>query len=101
MPGPFVELSRELAAEKGIDSGDGVRVKTARGEITMPAVVTERLRPFDIAGEVVHQVGMVWHFGYRGLAKGASANDLTPRVGDPNSMIPEFKAFLCDLPKDV
>jgi formate dehydrogenase major subunit len=28
---------------------------------------------------------------------GQSANILAPNVGDANTMIPEFKAFLCDI----
>jgi len=44
---------------------------------------------------------MPWHFGYEGLATGGSANCLTPQVADVNTMIPEFRAFLCDVRKDV
>ncbi len=48
---------------------------------------------------------MPWHFGWGGgsrapaLATGDAANDLTPHVGDANTMIPEYKAFLVDLEK--
>ncbi|GAI48857.1 unnamed protein product, partial [marine sediment metagenome] len=38
-----------------------------------------------------------WHFGWGGLATGDSANDLTPHVGDANTTIPEYKAFLVDI----
>jgi len=53
----------------------------------------------------VHQVGMPWHFGWGGgsdapaLAIGATANDLTPHVGDGNTTIPEYKAFLVNVEK--
>jgi hypothetical protein len=33
------------------------------------------------------------------MATGAIANDLTPHVGDANTMIPEYKAFLVDIRK--
>jgi formate dehydrogenase major subunit len=33
------------------------------------------------------------------LVTGGSANVLTPGVGDANTMIPETKAFLCDVKK--
>jgi hypothetical protein len=33
------------------------------------------------------------------LAKGDSANDLTPHVGDANTTIPEYKAFLVNVEK--
>jgi formate dehydrogenase major subunit len=42
---------------------------------------------------------MPWHFGWGGLAKGDIANDLTPHVGDANTTIPEYKAFLVDVKK--
>jgi len=97
MPEMFVELSEELAKEKGILNGQRVIVKTARGEVEAVAIVTRRFTPFAINGAVIHHIGMVWHWGYAGLSKGDSANVLTPHVGDANTMIPEYKAFLCDI----
>jgi formate dehydrogenase major subunit len=76
-------------------------VSSARGKAEAYALVTERFEPFDIDGKRVDQIGLTWHFGYCGLAKGDSANVLTPHVGDANTMIPEFKAFLCDVEKKV
>jgi len=99
MPDMFVELSEELAAEKGIKSGDKVTVETARGQVTGAALITKRFKPFQLNGKTVHEVGMPWHWGYNGLVKGDSANLLTPHIGDANTMIPEYKAFLCDIRK--
>jgi len=96
-PEMFIEMSKELAAEKDINNGDKIRVSSARGEITAVAVVTARFKPFTVNGKAVHQVGMPWHFGWGGIASGASANDLTPHVGDGNTTIPEYKAFLVDI----
>ena len=96
-PEMFVEMSRELASEKGISNGDKVKISSARGEIEAVAVVTARFKPFVINGKPVHQVGMPWHFGWGGIASGAIANDLTPHVGDGNTTIPEYKAFLVDI----
>ncbi|MFW6369063.1 MAG: molybdopterin dinucleotide binding domain-containing protein, partial [Myxococcota bacterium] len=98
-PDAFVEMSRELAAEKGIRNGDKVKVKTARGEIEVYALVTARMKPFLVDGKEVHQVAIPYHFGFSGLGRGASANMLTPHAGDANTMIPEYKAFLCDVEK--
>ncbi len=97
MPEMFVEVSEELAAEKGIKNGEKVIVESARGKIEAVAVVTRRFTPFLINGKRVHQIGMPWHLGYMGLAKGDSANMLTPNIGDANTTIPEYKAFLCDI----
>jgi len=100
-PDMFVEISRELAEEKGIKNGEEVLVSSARGEIKTVAVVTGRLKPMNVNGQTVHFIGMIWHFGWKGLATGPSANELTPHVGDGNTMIPEFKAFLVDIRKAV
>ncbi len=96
-PEMFVELSPELAAERGINDGDRVIVESARGSITVLANVTPRLQPFRIDGKMVHEVALPFHWGYMGMATGESANVLTPHVGDANTMIPEFKAFLCNV----
>jgi formate dehydrogenase-N alpha subunit len=101
MPELFVEMSQELASEKGIKNGDQVAVESARGTVAGVAVVTSRFRPFRVNGQVIHQVGVPWHWGYSGISTGDSANVLTPHVGDANTMIPEFKAFLCDVRKAV
>ena len=98
-PEMFVELSEELAAEKSIVNGGRIAVSTARGRLEAVALVTKRLKPFRINGKVVHEIAMPWHWGYTGLSTGDSANVLTPHVGDANTMIPEFKAFLCNVEK--
>jgi len=100
VPDAFVEISQELAEKKGIANGDRVAIRSARGRITVYALVTGRLKPLDVDGKKVDQVAVVWHFGYEGLATGQSANLLTPSVGDADAMIPEYKAFLCDLEKE-
>lgn len=98
-PEMFVEISPQLAAERGIANGEQVLVESARGAIEAVALVTPRFQPFDIGGQIVHEVGMPYHWGYTGLVKGGSANELTPPVGDANTMIPETKAFLCNVRK--
>ena len=95
----FVEISEELAREKGITSGAKVIIESARGEIRAIAKVTKRLQPFNTNGERVHQVGMPWAWGYMGLSKGDSCNVLTHRVADGNTGIPEVRAFLVNVRK--
>lgn len=100
IPENFVELSPELAAERGIANGDDVRVFNNRGSVVVQALVTPRFKPFVLEGETVHQVGLIHHFSWSGdFATGDNVNDLTPNVGDPNSFIPEYKAFLVDIEK--
>jgi len=104
MPEIFVEISEELAAELGIKNGDLVILESKRlftdgkqDGIEVKACVTRRVQPMMINGEKKHVVGLPWHWGFKGLSTGAIANDLTPSVGDPNTTIPEYKAFLCNL----
>lgn len=99
MPDAFCEIGAALARARGIENGDRVIVSSARGEIEVYALVTERFQPFFVDGRTVHEIGIAWHWGYAGLATGDSANILTPNVGDSNTMIPEFKSFLCDVRK--
>lgn len=96
-PELFVEVSPELAREKGITNAGWVTVSTPRGAIECKALVTKRLRPFDIQGRTVHQVGMPWHWGYRGIVTGDVVNSLSALVADPNVSIHEAKAFMCQV----
>jgi len=97
MPEMYIEMGEELAAEKGIASGDKVIVSTARGEIKTVAVVTRRFRPLKVSGKTIHHIGVLNHWGYSGMATGDSGNILTPHVGDANTTIPEYKTFLCNV----
>jgi formate dehydrogenase major subunit len=94
----FVEISEQLAKEKGIKSGGWVRVWSKRGSIKAKAVVTKRITPLTCDGKTVHIVGIPLHWGFMGAAKkGFGPNMLTPYVGDANIETPEYKAFLVDI----
>ena len=94
----FVEISEELAKEKGIKSGGWVRVWSKRGSVKAKALVTKRIRPLICDGKPVHIVGMPIHWGFVGATKkGFGPNSLTPFVGDANIETPEYKAFLVDI----
>lgn len=95
----FVEVSEELAKEKGLKSEDRVRVTSARGSIEGKVMVTKRIKAMTINGKKVHQVGFPIHWGFIGRSKGPLANFLTPTVVDPNSSTPEYKTFLVNLEK--
>jgi formate dehydrogenase major subunit len=99
-PQMFCEMSIELGKLRGIKNGDRVIVETQRGKLEAVAIVTSRLKPFNIAGQTIHQIGIPWHFGWLHPKDGGeSANLLTPTVGDPNTMIPESKAFMANVSK--
>jgi len=99
MPQMFVEMSEELAAELGVKNAELVTVESMRGRIQAVAIVTKRFKPFRLGSKTVHQVGLPWHWGFQGLCIGDSANNLSPHVGDANTMIPEYKAFLVRVKK--
>jgi formate dehydrogenase major subunit len=100
-PQVFVEMSEELAGLKRIKGGERVMVTSARGKLECTAVVTKRFKPFTIAGTTIHQVGIPWHYGWRWPETSVedSANLLTPSTGDPNTRIPETKAFMVNVVK--
>jgi formate dehydrogenase major subunit len=98
-PELFVEISPELAQEKSIQNLDVVRVSTPRSQVSAKALVTRRLRPLQVDGRTIHQVGMPWHWGYEGLVTGDVVNELTALVGDPNVTIHEGKTFVCNIEK--
>ena len=100
-PQMFVELSEELAALRQIKNGERVKAVTARGQVECTAIVTKRFKPFKLADIVVHEVGFPWHYGWLWPASGKeeSVNLLTPSTGDPNTRIPESKAFMVNIVK--
>jgi formate dehydrogenase major subunit len=93
----FCEVSPELAAERGLEHGGWATVLSARTAVEARVLVTERLRPLVVDGRTVHQVGLPYHWGFKGLVTGDSANDLFPIVLDPNVHIQEVKAASCDI----
>jgi formate dehydrogenase major subunit len=100
-PSPFVEIPEEVGKEKGIKTGDRVRVSSKRGKIEVLAVVTKRLGGLEVNGKRVYHIGIPIHWGFVGINTGQHwlANALTPFVGDASSRTPEFKAFLVNIEK--
>ncbi len=99
-PQMFCEMSEELAELKGIKNGDKVILENPRGELWAIAIVTKRFKPFEVLGSTVHVVGIPWHFGWVWPKDGGdAANLLTAAVGDPNTSIPESKAFMVNVKK--
>jgi formate dehydrogenase major subunit len=96
-PEMFCEVSPELAALRGLENGGWATILTARTAIEARVLVTPRMRVLRVDGREVHQVGLPYHWGYRGLVVGDAANDLFPMVLDPNVHIQESKAATCDI----
>ena len=60
-------------------------------------MVTRRLRPLEIDGRRVHQIGIPFHWGYAGERVGDVANDLIALSAEPNVSIQESKVIVCNV----
>jgi formate dehydrogenase major subunit len=96
-PEMFCEISPGLARKTGITNGGWATITTARAEIEARVLVTERIVDLRIRGRTVHQIGLPYHWGSKGLASGDSANDLIGFVADPNVSIQESKALTANI----
>ena len=96
-PQMFVEVHPELAAEKGLHHKGWATISSPRGAIEARVMVTDRIKPVDVDGRHVHQVGLPYHWGSRGLTTGGAANELSHMKLDPNVHIQEVKAFSVDI----
>lgn len=93
----FIEMPVRLAEKLSVKSGDRVKVSSARGEIEVKAMVTNRIQTLTINDEEVIVVWMPYNWGFKGLSTAASTNLLTIDAGDPNTWIQETKACLVDV----
>ena len=96
-PELFCEVSPQLAAELNLRHGDYATITTMRSMVEARVMVTDRIKPLQIAGRTVHQVGLPYHFGTNGLVRGDAVNDLLPISEEPNVRIMETKALLCNV----
>jgi formate dehydrogenase major subunit len=96
-PALFCEISPELAAGIGVRHGEDVTISSPRGSIVARAMVTSRMRPLKVGNRTVHQVGLPYHWGHRGLVRGDVVNDLIAISEEPNVKIMESKALVCSI----
>jgi len=96
-PAMFCEVDPVLAAERGLVNGGWATIVTARSAIEARVLVTDRMKPLRVQDRTVHQVGLPYHWGRRGLTPGDSSNDLVAVVMDPNVHIQDDKAGTCDV----
>jgi formate dehydrogenase major subunit len=96
-PELFAEIDEELAAENGVKTGDWITLSTERGEVEAKAMVTGRIRPLKIEGRTIHQIGLPFHFGYKGVVTGDVSNDLLVLVADRNVSMHNAKSFTCNM----
>lgn len=96
-PELFCEVSPALAGQIGLRHGEYATITTVRGIVEARVMVTDRIKPLQIAGKTVHHVALPYHFGTNGLVKGDVTNDLLAISEEPNVRIMETKALLCDV----
>ena len=96
-PELFTEISPELALRMSLKHGDWGTISTPRGVIEVRVLVTPRIRPLWIDGKLVHQVGLPYHWGSKGRAKGDVVNDLLSISEEPNVRIMETKSLVCNI----
>ena len=90
-----IALARKLA----VKSGDWVDVTSARGELTVKALVTPRMKELKIGDQEVTIVWMPYNWGFQGLSTGPSVNHLTIDASDPGAGTQETKACLVNVVK--
>ncbi len=98
-PELFTEISPELAQILNVEHRDWVTLYTPRGLVSARALVTARMLPLQIDGRTVHQVGLPYHWGWKGMAKGDVVNDLLVISEEPNVRIMETKSLVCNVVK--
>jgi formate dehydrogenase major subunit len=95
----MLELPATLARKLEIESGDWVRVSSARGELEVKALVTPRMKALTIGDKEVTVVWMPYNWGFQGLSTGPSVNHLTIDAADPGAGTQETKACLVNVVK--
>ena len=96
-PELFCEVSPQLAAERDLQNGEWATIVSSRTAIEARVLVTDRIAPLRVAGRTVHQIGLPYHWGSKGVVTGDAANDLLAVVLDANVHIQETKAVTCDI----
>ncbi len=94
-PEPIVTLNAEDAKQRGIKTGDEVRLSTRRGNMILRAFVTENI----VRGSIDADMGGGGPVGPAAW-QNANINDLTDLHNyDPISGFPVYKALLCQVSK--
>ena len=99
VPEPMLEMPESLAKKLDVKTGSWVKVSSARGELTVKAVVTPRMKTLHVDGQEVTIVWMPYNWGYKGLSTGPSVNHLTIDAVDPGAGTQETKACLVNVVK--
>ncbi len=98
-PELFAEIDPQLAAQQELTSGDWATIETSRGELEARVLVTERMTALTINGKTLHQIGLPYHWGSKGIVTGDTVNNMVALTTEPNARIHEAKTFTANLRK--
>ena len=96
-PEMFCEVSEQLAKERNLANGGWATITTARSQIEARVLVTNRIKPLRLGQREVHQIGLPYHWGSKGIVTGDATNELIGFAADPNVSIQESKALTADI----
>jgi formate dehydrogenase major subunit len=96
-PELFAEISPDLARTIGVSAGDWVTIVTPRSMLSARALVTPRMPVLEIDGRRMQQIGLPYHWGWKGMVTGDVTNDLLAISQEPNVRIMETKGLVCNL----
>jgi formate dehydrogenase major subunit len=96
-PEMFCEVSSQLAKERNLTNEGWATITTARSQIEARVLVTDRIKPLRLGRREVHQIGLPYHWGSKGIVTGDATNELIGFVADPNVSIQESKALTADI----
>ncbi len=98
-PELFAEIDPLLAEQENLQNGDWATISTSRGELELRVLVTQRVRPLKIDGKTLHQIGLPYHWGSKGIVTGDTVNNMIALTADPNVHIHEAKSFTANIRK--
>lgn len=99
-PENYVEMPTVVASPRSIETGDLVRLRSARGEMTARAWVTSRVPVYACDGKEVPYVFVTAPFGWHGaLVSSAGGEEVALSVGDAATEAPAWQTVTVEIEK--
>src|SRR3954452_4555848 len=96
VPEPMIEVPASLAQKLSLQSGDFVRVSSARGDVTVKTLVTPRMQTLKVADQDVTIVWMPSIWVFKGLSTGSCVTHVTIAGVDPGASTQKAKSSLAN-----
>lgn len=99
-PENYVEMPTTVASSRLIETGDVVRLRSERGEMTARAWVTPRVQVFTCDGKEIPYVFVTSPYGgYGALVSSPGAEELALSVGDSATGVPAWQTITVEIEK--